>query len=221
MELHDQFSTEEEKNTTEAAAEIWSVGTEKGRGKKKPQKDEKSEEMKIAGGEGMRDPLSPMLWDSGLSPGMLPGVRLHARALSRRGRPAYFPGEEIFNRSVSGQGRRVQAWRVAGSTRSPLSPWASPRVSACSSCCAAAGRPKTAPIAPTAASRWAPRCLRPAGRSSPVSRGRTTPPTLGFGAPHATLWPCMGVQRGQHGVLVPPAPAAASQSSRRMGKYGK
>lgn len=44
---------------------------------------------------------------SGLHPEMLPGVRPLSGALSRQGRPVYFPGEEMFNRGVSGQGRQV------------------------------------------------------------------------------------------------------------------
>lgn len=47
------------------------------------------------------------LGGSGLHPEMLPGVRPLNGALSRRGRPVYFPGEEIFNCGVSGQGRQV------------------------------------------------------------------------------------------------------------------
>lgn len=121
------------------------------------------------------------------SPGDASQSSAACRGVIPASRPAYFPGEEIFNRGVSGQGRRAQEWREAGSTRSPLSPRASPGVTISSSCCAAAGRPKTAPIAPTAASRWEPRCSPPAGRSSRVSWGPETPPRGILGSPQQAL----------------------------------
>lgn len=100
--------------------------------------------------------------------------------------PAYFPGEEIFNRGVSRQGRQLQQWREAGSTHSLLSPRASLRVTISSSCCAAAGRPKTAPIAPTASSQWELHCSPPEERSSQVRWALR--PSRGFrGTPQQTL----------------------------------
>lgn len=140
-------------------------------------------------------------------------------------RPAYFPGEEIFNRGVSGQGRQLQPWREAGSTRSLLSPRASPRVTISSSCCVAAGRPKTAPIAPTAGSRWELRCSPPEGRSSRVRWDLRTPPGF-WGAPSKPWVTCEGVagsSRGAGVVCPPPLPPGRrhpgrSQRSQRMGK---
>lgn len=172
----------------------------------------------------MWESLSRMLWGPGLSLRMLPGLSC-VRGVIPASRPAYFPGEEIFNRGVSGQGRRVQAWREAGSTLSPLSPRASPRGTICSSCCAAVGRPKTAPIAPTATSRWEPRCSPPAGRSSRVRWGPQTPPGI-LGSPQQALGHVEGAEgslRGAGAVCPPPLPLGSrrlgpSQRSRRMGE---
>lgn len=188
VELCNQFSAGEEKKTPRGWWEKHFARTEKGGKKKKTERNWKK--CGCGRREGIWDPRAQCFGCQGCCPWP------RARALSQRG----WPGEEIFNRGVSEQGRRAQAWRAVSSIWPPLPPRASPRLT-CSSCSVVAGRPKAAPIAPTAASRWVPRCSPPVGRSSPVSWSwQPSPRVLG-----SFLQP-WGVKRGWHGVLLVPPP---------------